>query len=99
MAKNNISTIHFLRKRIKGIEKEVKPLMKLCEPFKYLLTVPGIGDILGFTIMLEVGDISRFPEVGNYSSYCRCVKSEKLSNGKKKDENNKRNGNRYLSWA
>ncbi len=73
MAKNNISTIHFLRKRIKGIEKEVKPLMKLREPFKYLLTVPGIGDILGFTIMLEVGDISRFPEVGNYSSYCRCV--------------------------
>ncbi len=31
--------------------------------------------------------------------YCRCVKAERLSNGKKKDENNRRNGNRYLSWA
>ena len=60
---------------------------------------PGIGDILGLTIMLEVGDISRFPKVGNYSSYCRCVKSEKLSNGKKKGANNRKNGNRYLSWA
>jgi len=98
-AKNNISTIHFLTEKIKGIEKEVKSLIKLCEEFKYLLTIPGIGDILAFTIMLEVGDINRFLKVGNYSSYCRCVKSERLSNGKRKGENNRKNGNRYLSWA
>ena len=61
--------------------------------------MPGIGDILGLTIMLEVGDINRFPKVGNYSSYCRCVKSERLSNKKKKGEGNRKNGNKYLSWA
>jgi len=98
-AKNNIATIQFLTKRIKIIEREVRPLINLREGFKYLLTIPGIGDILGFTIMLEVGELSRFPEVGDYSSYCRCVKSERLSNGKKKDENNKKNGNKYLSWS
>ncbi len=49
--------------------------------------------------MLEVGDIGRFFKVGNYSSYCRCVGSKKLSNGKKKGENNKKNGNKYLAWA
>jgi transposase len=49
--------------------------------------------------MLEVGDINRFPKVGNYSSYCRCVKAERLSNGKRKNENNKKNGNKYLAWA
>ena len=49
--------------------------------------------------MLEVGDITRFPKVGNYSSYCRCVRAERLSNGKKKDTNNRKNGNKYLSWA
>ncbi len=98
-AKNNIATIQFLTKRIKIIEGEVRPLINLREGFKYLVTIPGIGDILGFTIMLEVGELSRFPEVGDYSSYCRCVKSERLSNGKKKDENNKKNGNKYLSWS
>ncbi|MFC1815289.1 IS110 family transposase [Thermodesulfobacteriota bacterium] len=36
---------------------------------------------------------------GDYSSYCRCVKSERISNGKKKGENNKKNGNKYLAWA
>ncbi len=61
--------------------------------------MPGIGDILGLTIMLEVGDISRFPKVSNYSSYCRCVKSERLSNKKKKGEGNRKNGNKYLAWA
>jgi transposase len=98
-AQNNIAVIHFLTERITGIEKEVKSHITLRDEFTYLLTIPGIGDILAFTIMLEVGDINRFPQVGDYSSYCRCVRSERLSNGKKKDENNRRNGNRYLSWA
>ena len=49
--------------------------------------------------MLEVGYINRFPKVSNYSSYCRCVKSERLSNDKKKGKGNQKNGNRYLAWA
>jgi transposase len=67
--------------------------------FEKLLTIPGVGNILGLTIMLEVGDIRRFAKVGDYSSYCRCVESKRLSNGKKKGENNKKNGNKYLAWA
>ena len=98
-AKSNIAVIHFLTEKIRGIEKAVKSHITLREEFSYLLTVPGIGDILALTIMLEVGDVNRFPKVGDYSSYCRCVKSERLSNGKKKDENNRKNGNRYLAWA
>ncbi len=98
-AKSNIAVIHFLKERIKLIEKAVKSRIKLREEFKCLLTIPGIGDILALTIMLEVGDINRFPQVGNYSSYCRCVKAERFSNDKKKDENNRKNGNRYLAWA
>jgi transposase len=49
--------------------------------------------------MLEVGNIGRFAKTGNYSSYSRCVENKKTSNGKKKGENNKKNGNRYLTWA
>ena len=99
MAQNNISTIRHLRTIIKGIEKEVKSQVKLRKEFIMLTTIPGIGDILGLTIMLEVGDINRFPKVGNYSSYCRTVRSQRLSNGKKKGENNAKNGNKYLAWA
>jgi transposase len=99
MAKNHIATIGFLKNVIKGIEHEVKSQVKLREEFQMLQTITGVGPILGLTIMLEVGDIGRFPTVGDYSSYSRCVNSKKISNGKKKGENNRKNGNKYLSWA
>ena len=99
MAQNNILAIKFLKEIIKDIEKRVKSQVKLRKEFAMLLTIPGIGNILGLTIMLEVGDIGRFLKVGDYSSYSRCVGSKKLSDGKKKGENNRKNGNRYLSWA
>lgn len=99
MAKNNIAAIEFLKKIITGIEKQVKSQVKLRKEFMLLQTIPGVGNILSLTIMLEVGDINRFAKVGNYSSYCRCVKSQRLSNGRKKGENNRKNGNKYLAWA
>lgn len=98
-AKSSISVIRFLKERISIIEKEALSILKPHHGFNCLQTIPGIGDILALTIMLEVGDIGRFPAVGNYSSYCRCVKSERLSNGKKKGKGNQKNGNKYLSWA
>jgi len=64
-----------------------------------LLTVNGIGEILGLTILLETGDIRRFPSVGHYASYCRCVGSQKTSNGTLNGRGNTKNGNRYLAWA
>jgi transposase len=93
------SSIEFLGHHIKRIEKAVRKRVKLRKSFEYLLSVPGIGDILALTIMLEVGDIARFSRVGNFSSYARCVSSQRLSAGKKKGQGNRKNGNRYLAWA
>ena len=99
MAQNHLHAIQFLTRTIKDIESKVLSQVKLKTEFRQLQTIPGIGKILALTIMLEVGDIKRFKGVGNYSSYCRCVKSERVSNGKKKGKNNQKNGNKYLSWA
>ena len=77
----------------------MKKEVKTRGAFDKLHMVPGIGDILAMTIMLEAGDISRFAKVGNFSSYCRCAPTGRISNGKKKGEGNVKNGNRYLAWA
>jgi len=98
-ARFQVETIGFLSQQIRSIEKAVLPQVKLRPEFEILLTIDGIGKILGLTIMLEVGDIRRFAKAGNYASYCRCVKSQKISDTKKKGEGNRKNGNRYLSWA
>ena len=97
--KANLAVMRTLEGVIDLLEKTVKGRIKLRPQFKPLLTVSGIGDILGLTIMLESGEIGRFAKVGNYASYCRCVGSEHISNGKRKGRGNTKNGNRYLAWA
>src|SRR5210317_56862 len=98
-AQANLDTIVFLKQQIQRLEKAIQKKVKLNKAFKQLMTVPGIGLILAMTIMLEVGDIGRFAQVGNFASYCRCVSSRRLSDGKSKGHGNRKNGNRYLSWA
>ncbi len=98
-AQANLDSINFLKQKIQGLEKAIRKQVKLKKEFHYLKTVPGIGDILALTIMLEVGDINLFPKVGNFTSYCRCAPSQRLSDGKSKGYGNRKNGNRYLSWA
>jgi transposase len=98
-AQANLDSINFFKQKIQRLEKAIRKRVKLKRAFHHLKTVPGIGDILALTIMLEVGDINRFPKVGNFASYCRCVPSRRLSNGKSKGIGNRKNGNRYLSWA
>lgn len=85
--------------QIRIIEKEALTRARLRDEFAPLLTVWGIGKILALTMMYEVGEISRFRKVGNFASYCRLVKSARLSAGKRKGSGNRRNGNPYLSWA
>ena len=98
-ARANLESIQFLSGQIRTIEKAITQQIKPRPSFELLKTVPGIGLILAMTIMLEAGDISRFPKVGNFASYCRCVSSQRLSAGKSKGSGNRKNGNRYLSWA
>lgn len=92
-------TIDFLTRQIRAIETFIEKKLELKNAYQNLVTIPGIGKILGLTIMLETGPIERFDKVGNFASYCRVVSSQWTSNGKSKGKGNKKNGNKYLSWA
>lgn len=96
---SNLAIIQSLNVQIDVLENTVLQYVKIKPEFISLLTIDGIGDILGMTIMLEVGSIHRFPSVGQFASYARCVDSRRSSNGKTKGTNNRKNGNKYLSWA
>jgi transposase len=91
--------IDFLTRQIRKIEKVIEGRVELRAPYRYLLTLPGVGKILALTIMLETGPICRFAKVGNDASYCRKVSSQWLSNEKVKGKGNKKSGNKYLAWA
>ena len=97
--KANLAMLQCADGQIDLLEKTIVGRVKLKPEFELLKTTPGIGHTLSLTIMLETGDISRFATVGDYASYCRCVGSKKISNGKKKGSGNTKNGNKYLAWA
>lgn len=96
---STLSVVHCLGEQIKMLEQHVCHRLESSSSYELLQTVKGIGPILAQTIVLETGDIARFPKVGDYASYCRCVDSTKISKGKRKGKGNVKNGNRYLSWA
>jgi transposase len=99
VAAEQVDLIERFNEKIRRFEKKVLEHVQLRPVYVCLLTLPGVGTILALTIMLETGDLGRFPTVGDYTSYCRCVRATHTSNGKKKAHNNGKNGNPYLAWA
>ncbi len=87
--------------KISEIEHRIKSRTKLQNSKRFLIlqTIPGIGEMTALIIIYETHDISRFPNAGKYASYCRTVKCERTSNGKKKKNVNQKIGNPYLKWA
>ncbi|MCA1838018.1 MAG: transposase, partial [Actinobacteria bacterium] len=94
-----IKHIDGLTESIETIEKVVLASASLLPCYKKLTTLPGVGKILGMTITMEAGEVERFAGQGNFSSYSRTVDSKRMSNGKKKGDNNQKCGNKYLAWA
>jgi transposase len=97
--KTNVAVITTLSAQINLLEKRLQEKIGERAEYGLLTSVPGIGQVLATTILLETGPIERFAAAGNFASYARCVDSVHTSNGKKKGEGNTKNGNKYLAWA
>jgi len=69
------------------------------DAFHRLRSVPGIGRILGLTILYEIHDITRSDRVQAFESYARLVKCAKESGGKKMGTSGAKMGNVHLKWA
>jgi transposase len=95
----DLQLVEHLGRSIQSIEAAILAEVQSLPSYQVLQTMPGVGRILGLTIALETVDPQRFASPGDYASYCRCVDSRRMSNGKKKGENNGKCGNKYLAWA
>jgi transposase len=96
---SSLAVLHCLEQQLNTVEKLVPTRLKHSPAYEQLQTVEGIGTILAQTIVLEPGAMRRFSTVGQYASYCRCVQSTTISNGKRKGQGNVKNGNPSLAWA
>lgn len=88
-----------LDQQIRRLESQIHALLDDCPSYEIMQTIHGVGRILAASVVLETGGIDRFDRAGRYASYCRLVAASRYSNDKKKGNNNRKAGNRYLSWA
>jgi transposase len=64
-----------LQDEVEGVTRAVLDRQPDRPGLELLKSAPGIGRILGLTVLLETGPITRFASVGDYASYCRMVES------------------------
>jgi transposase len=64
-----------------------------------LLSVPGIGWVLAFTIAAEIGDINRFPSAKKLCRYAGLCPRVNQSRDKDRRGPRSKHGPRYLRWA
>jgi len=101
MIQANLDTIDHFDPLIKQLDKQILALAKQHDPtsFHLLKSVPGIGLVLGLTILYEIHDINRFASHQDFCSYARLVKGQKQSAGKNYGTTGGRIGNAHLKWA
>lgn len=97
--KSGVEIIKSIDLQVSMIEKELFAQLKETAIVNRLRVLPGIDKIVGMTIMLELGEPSRFKSEKNYLSYCRLVEAKKISNNKTKGSGNRKCGNSILRWA
>ncbi len=85
--------------QIQMLERRMLELFRPSEEAQYLMSIPGIGVILGVVIAHEVGDIERFPSAGHLASYAGPTPSVHASGGKVHLGQLRSDVNRYLKWA
>ena len=62
-----LSQISLIEKQVAELDAAIAALMAGAE--QYLTTIPGVGAVLGASILAEIGDIDRFPRLQSLVAY------------------------------
>lgn len=80
-------------------EKRIKEVVAETPAIKLLMSLPGVGVILGIVIAMEIGDVERFGGAEQLASYAGTVPRVRSSGGKTYYGKSRPDVNRYLKWA
>ncbi len=95
----SIDQVIEMQNSIDRIEKAIARQLWYREEVKRLMEIPGIGPVSAWSILSEVGDITRFPSDKQFASYCRLVPGSNDSGGKQRHKTGSKDGNKYLKIA
>jgi transposase len=94
-----LAVIEDLDRQLAVHDGELRPVARADDRVKLLITIPGIGELLGLTLASEIGDISRFPSAGKLVGYSGLTPTIKQSGQSSRTGRLSKAGPNTLRWA
>jgi transposase len=96
---HELQRIDLYTQQIDTLESQLLATVQDCPEFHRVLTIPGLGKILAMTIVYEIGEIARFQNAREFSSYCRLVPGVAQSGPISRRGRHAKQGSPHLKWA
>jgi transposase len=94
-----LAVIEDLDRQLAVLDGELRPVARADDRVKLLITIPGIGELLGLTLASEIGDIARFPSAGKLVGYSGLTPTIKQSGQSSRTGRLSKAGPNTLRWA
>ena len=94
-----LAQLDFVQEQVAAQEQRLNELLAVSPAMELLMTLPGIGLILGAAIALEIGDIQRFASAERLASYAGTTPRVIASGDKLRYGRLRPDVNHYLKWA
>jgi transposase len=98
-ASQELKRIELYSEQIAEMEKTILELAQTEHAYELLQQLPGVGQTIALTILYEVGELTRFASVRDFSSYCRVVPGVAQSGNVTGRGRGSKQGNHYLKAA
>jgi transposase len=88
-----------MESHIQKVEERIRQVLQPAPEMELLMSLPGVGPILAAVIILEIGDVLRFPSPQHLASYAGTVPRVHSSGGRTRYGRTRPDVNRCLRWA
>lgn len=99
LLKQQLEMLKNVQLRIKEDEAALREMMKQTPALKHVVSIPGMGPILGAVVVCEVDDIKRFKSAQKFCGYIGLCPTTSSSGGKTHQGKLMRACNKWLRWA
>ena len=94
-----LEELDFVEQQIETLDAKIEKVFEETPNRALLRSLPGVGPVLSLVILLEVGDVNRFPTPAHLASYAGTTPRVHSSGGKTRHGQIRSDVNRYLTYA
>jgi transposase len=94
-----LEQLEVVEEQIGDLEDRMQEAFTKTPALEWVMSLPGVGFILGIVILLEIGDVHRFPDAERLATYAGTTPRIHGSGGKIRFGRLRPDVNHYLKWA